>query len=675
MKKTVLIIALLLAQLGFSQDFKFGKVSKAELEETQHALEPDADAAVLYRSQNISFDYVQEKGFVQKNEIQERIKIYNKDGYDYATKTIKLYDEGNDTKDKLISFKAYTYNLNNGKIVESKLKKDGIFEEKTNRYWKKTKFTMPNVGDGCIIEYRYTVVSQLLGIDDIAFQELLPINKLDFKVSTPEYFKYKALLNPKAAYLPKLNKTVRQSSFSINETSRTSPVGINQGSNTETSFNKSKIDYKSDIISSNLTNIPALKNEVLVDNLSNYQAKLVMELHSIEYPNQPTKSFSRTWEDVTESIYKNEDFGKQLNKDYYFQKDVDAILSGLTTPEEKISAIYNYVKSKVKSNGLIGYYSDLGVSKAYKEGVGNVADINLMLVAMLRYSGLQANPVLVSTRSNGVPITATKTGFNYVIAAVELMDKVVLLDASNKFSTANVLPKNLLNWQGRLIRENDSSKWINLQPSQASKQIIFLNATINEDLSINGKAREQLTNHLALAHREEFNAINNEDHILSIEEGKGDIKVSNIDVKSKDELSKPILISYEYSLQNGIEEIADKLYFSSMLFFAQKENPFKQETREYPVDFAYPISEKHVINIKIPQGYQVESIPESAKIQYNLKDAEFTYAISHKNDLIQIITNLDINKSIILPVYYQDFKKFFDLVIKKETEQIVLKKM
>ncbi|MBQ0787418.1 MAG: DUF3857 domain-containing protein, partial [Oceanihabitans sp.] len=346
MKKTILIITLLIAQFTFSQDFKFGKVSKAELEETQHALEPEASAAVLYRSQDVSFMYEQGKGFIQYNEIHERIKIYNKDGYDYATKTIRLYDEGNDTKDKLTSFKAYTYNLKNGKVEDTKLKNNGIFEEKTNRYWKQTKFTMPNIKDGCVIEYKYTVISPLLAIDDIPFQKLIPINKLDIKVETPEYFKFTFLLNPKAAYVPKLNQSVVQSSFTISESSTTKPIK----GHAKTTHSNSKVEYQSDIISSNLVQIPALKDEILVDNLSNYQSKLILELRSIVYPNQPVKSYSRTWEDVTKSIYKSENFGKELDKENYFRKDIEPVLAGLTTPEEKAAAIYNYVKSKVKSN-------------------------------------------------------------------------------------------------------------------------------------------------------------------------------------------------------------------------------------------------------------------------------------------------------------------------------------
>jgi hypothetical protein len=680
MNKTLIVIALLIAQFTFSQDFKFGKVSKAELEEKQHPIEPNANAAVLYKNQDISFVYEQGAGFEQENLIHERIKIYNKDGYDYATKRIKLYNESLTTKDNLKGLKAYTYTLEKGKIVKTKLKSDAIFDEENNKYWKTTKLTMPNIQDGCIVEFKYIVKSTLLSIDDILFQKAIPINKFDFKVATPEYYKYKAMSNLKATYVPEftVDKMYKKVMFKYTEAANSNKAvtrGTYGGEASRSETYTNEIDVAFNVITSNLENIPALKEEILVDNLSNYQARLKMELESINYPNQPVKSYASSWGEVAKTIYKSDDFGEQLSKNNYFKKDLDAILQGLNTPEEKIITIFNYVKSKVKWNNLYGYYTDLGVSKAYKEGSGNVADINLMLVAMLRHSGVEANPVLVSTKSNGIPLTATKNGFNYVIAAIELPEGIVLLDASSTYATANILPKHILNWQGRMIREDNSSTWVSLQPQQISKQISFLNATISEDLSITGKVREQLTSHLALLHRQEFNNKKDEVLIRDIEEGKGDLVVSSLEVKAAKQLLKPILISYEYNLQNGIEEIADKLYFSSLLFFTPEENLFKQETREYPIDFSFPVSQKYVINIKIPEGYQVESFPENEKFLFNGNDGVFTYLLNHKDNLLQITTNLDINKTIILPKDYLEFKKFFDLVVKKQTEQIVLKKV
>ena len=78
------------------------------------------------------------------------------------------------------------------------------------------------------------------------------------------------------------------------------------------------------------------------------------------------------------------------------------------------------MKSTVKWNEYNGYSCDEGVKEAYKDKAGNVAEINLMLTAMLCTVGLKANPVLVSTRANGISIFPNRTAYNYVIAAVEI---------------------------------------------------------------------------------------------------------------------------------------------------------------------------------------------------------------------------------------------------------------
>jgi hypothetical protein len=76
--------------------------------------------------------------------VHERIKIYDKEGFDWATKKIRLYNEQNSTSENIYKLKANTYNLIDENIETDKLKKDGVFEEELNKYWKIKSFTMPN---------------------------------------------------------------------------------------------------------------------------------------------------------------------------------------------------------------------------------------------------------------------------------------------------------------------------------------------------------------------------------------------------------------------------------------------------------------------------------------------------------------------------------------------------
>ena len=672
MKKLVFITFLCIAQIAISQNYKFGKVSEEELLEKTNPDYPEANATVLYKKQQISFDYVQDKGFIQNNEVQMRIKIYNKEGFDYATQIVKLYtnSEGSTSyNESLLGLKAVTYNLIDGKIEEDKLKKDGIFEERTDKFWETTKFTMPNIKEGCVIEFEYTVQSLSKGIDDIGFQELIPVKKHEFKLKTPEYYKYKVLLNPRASYIPKLNYSTESKSITFNYKERTN------GRVSRTEFSSSKVDYVVDIIEANLVDIPPLKTESYVDNLRNYQARLMVELERVEFPNEPKEYLSTSWEKVTKAIYDYSDFGDQLNKKGYYNSDIDAILKGVTDSQQKTALIFNYVKSKVKWNNYNGIFTDLGVTKAYKDGVGNVADINLMLTSILRYAGLNANPVLVSTKSNGIPLTPTRTGFNYVICALEIGDNLILLDGTQKFSTANILPTKALNWLGRLIRQDGSSDWIELIPKISSKEMVSLNIKLNTDLSASGKLRNQFTNYQAFRVRDRFENYNTDEMIESLEKGKGELEISNFEIENMNDVSQPVTQSYDYVFNNAMEDIGGKLYLTPMLFLAPDENPFKENVRNYPIDYVYPIADKYMINIMLPDGYAIETMPESVKYQFNISDGEFTYLARQNGNMLQFTISLDLNKTLVLPTDYEQYKKFYQLMIEKQTEKVVLKKI
>ncbi|WP_373942180.1 DUF3857 domain-containing protein [Polaribacter sejongensis] len=170
--KKVTIVLLLLSQLSlFAQDYKFGKVSKEELVEKFYPLDSTADAAYLYKSRRTYYDYVQGDGFQSVTEIHERIKIYTKEGFDMATKSVAYYTPEVGEEQAVSSIKGYTYSLENGKVVKEKLSKNSIFKEKKNRSYSIKKITMPNIKIGAVLEIKYKLISPYANsIDDLEFQ-------------------------------------------------------------------------------------------------------------------------------------------------------------------------------------------------------------------------------------------------------------------------------------------------------------------------------------------------------------------------------------------------------------------------------------------------------------------------------------------------------------------------
>lgn len=669
MKKITYLLIFLAFNWSYAQDFRFGKVSKEELQEVNNPKDPEANATILYLNQKTFYEYNTDDGFVKITEIHKRIKIYNKEGFDWATEEVRVREDGS-KRENVIGLKATTYNWVEGKIEDTKLKKDGKFKENVNQYWAMEKFTMPNIFEGSVIEFEYRISSPYISIDDMNLQYTIPVKELEISVRIPEYFNFNKYVNPRATYIPKISNSQINRSENIASKSRE-----HDGRTSKTSFSNKKWEFKENKTEIKLSNIPALKKESYVSNLNTYRTKLIWEYAYSKDLNGQFTSYASTWDEVTKTIYDDNDFGEQLKRTKYFEEDVNALIKDVTNDSEKIRRIYSFVKSKVKWNGYYGYTTDNGVKEAYKEGVGNVADINLMLTAMLCYANIDANPMLVSTRANDIPLFPGTGAFNYVVSAVEVLNDVIILDATDKFATLNVLPIHAINWKGRIIRTSGSSTWHDLTPKEAVKELVLLDVKINDDFTIKGKVKHQMTSFAAKDFRSKYQNYNAEEKLMEIEKDKGEIEINNYDIKDMDNVNKPIVYMYDYNLKSGIEKIGDKVFITPMLFFALKENPFKQDKRNYPIDYIYPFNDKYQVNMVLPEGYMVESLPESVLVQFNGSEGEFKYFASQNGKMLQFVISVNLNQPLILPSEYANFKQFNQVIMEKQTEKIVLKKI
>ncbi len=669
-----LLAFLFVMQVAVAQKkFKYGKPPKELLEQKEHPLEKDAKAAIIYKKEEYKYDYDASKGWLLFKEVVQRIKIYNKEGLDWATFEIPLFKNSKE-EERTMSIKGTTFNLEGGKVVSAKLKGDGIFKESINKSWKSSKVTLPNVKEGSVIDFKYKVESPFIGnIDKLVFQYEIPLDYMEADLMVPEYYHFK---NYQKGYYPvKINQIEgNEKTITIRYKNDVPDAGYRDGNRIKTeyesdvSFNQTKYDIKVD-------NVPSLKEEKYTNNIDNYRTSINFELASVRYPGQAYQNLSQTWGNVTKSIYKIKSFGGELNKKEYYENDINPLLTGVNDKLKKAAVLFNHVKSKMTWNGNYGYTTDVGVKKAYKEGVGNIAEINLMLVSMLRNAGVNANPVLVSTKKHGIPLYPTREGFNYVIAAIEVENGIILLDASDKFSYPNVLPQRVLNWKGRLVRKDGSSNEINLIPSTKSNELYTVNATLQEDGTAEGKMRMQCNNQLALYFRKNIAGMERESYLEKLENKYDEIEISEYDIKNERDLSKPIVETISFIKEDVVENIGGKLYLSPMLFFQKTENAFKSETRKYPVDFGYPLLQKYVFNFKIPEGYKIESMPQGANLKLPDNLGEFKYLIMNKGGSLQLIATNTINNAVISPTYYEYLREYYSQMITKESEKVILTKI
>lgn len=632
-KKIVILIFLFVSFSSINaQNFELGKVSIAELQEKMHPKDTAAVAAILFKTGKI---YTGQYSTTTK--VKVRIKIYKKEGYKWANQEVVHYKG-----ESVVFSDAVTYNLVNGKIEKTKLQSDGQFGETINKYLFRKKMTMPNVKEGSVLEFQYEIRSQ--GYEspkEWFFQTSIPVNYSKFETTLSDYLVYKT--NMKGYIYPKVTKE-----------------------------KKMNMEVLTTYL---LEDVPAIKEEAYVNNIDNYTSSISHELTSVNFPGQLYKEFSTDWNAVVKTIYNYDAFGAELNKTGYFEDDLKGVIAGLTTQDEKINAILDYVKKTVKWNDYDGVSCDDGVRKAYKDKTGNVAEINLMLTAMLRYAGISANPVLLSTRSNGVTILPNLNAFDYVIAAVEIPDGLILLDATEKYSQPNVLPLRDLNWFGRLVRKDGTSTSVSLNPKTLSKEVVNMSVVVADNGAITGKIRRQLSDQEALAFRLKNVTTTKEVYLEELEETSNNIEVDNYVRENELDLTKPIVETFTFKDTKDFENIKNELYVSPLLFLNAKENPFKQEIREYPVDFGYPTQDKYNIIIEIPDGYALKSMPESIHISAGEAIGSFKFIIVNNGNRIQIQVIKEINAAIVSVDDYPVLKDFYQKMIDKQNEKIILTKI
>jgi hypothetical protein len=672
----VLLIALSsLLFIGIAQaqkpPIKFGDIPIEDLKMTRFEKDSSAVAVVLADYGESSIEYNQTDGkFILNFERIQRIKILTKDGLEYANFTIPLYHSGG-ASEKMSGLKAITYNLENGKEIETKMKNDGVFNEKFDNNIDFTKVTLPNVREGSIVEITYKINSDFLfNFQDWEFQRTIPVVLSEYRARIPEYFNYDKYMQGYIALTVNEQTTV-PASISIVTKERSGGSGF---SASKTTFSNDKIDYKENRFRWVAQNVPAFKDEPYITSSSDYMSKINFELASTQFPNQPMKRYMGSWDDINKLFNDSEDFGKVVAGNGFLKKITEEITAGIEGPEQKVSAIVNYVKQNVLWDGKNRKYISQSLRKILDEKKGSSADINLLLASMLDKASIEVSLVLLSTRDHGFVREATpiSSQFNYVICLAKIGDKSLLLDATEKLLPVGMLPERCLNGNGFIVSEK-GFQWVSLQSKTRSRIIANADLTLTASADLIGKLQIDRSGYDALASRKKYFSKDEAEYVKDLI-GTRSWDISKTEIENTKEIHEPIKEKYELVVTEHIMTAGNVFYLNPLLLHKMDENPFKLEVREYPVDYSSPFERIFLCRINMPDGYQVDELPKPKVIALADNAGKYTYSVTQSGNVLNVISNFQINKSIFAQTEYPYLREFYNQVVAKQAEQIVIKK-
>lgn len=640
---------------------KFGKISPADFDLSGKSFDSAADAVVIADVGRSEFLGNPKGWFTLEFRHFKRIKILKKAAFAAATIEIPLYSSGH-AVEKLEGLKACTYNLENGKVTTTKLEDKSVFTDKISRNWIEKKFTFPDIREGSIVEYSYVQQSDFLfNLQPWSFQGDYPCLRSEYEVSMPDFFQYVTL---NQGYLPVAHKSEsKRVKFMV-----TIPGGAERDE--QFSFEDNVVDHKWTV-----QNIPALKEEPYTTALKNYIARIEFQLAAYRFPNSMPKDMMGNWLSVSNALMKDEDFGADLDKGNGWQDELKKITQGATTPLEKARKIFAWVRDNFTCTGFGSIYTSSSIRNVFKNRSGTTADLNLMLVSLLRQEKLAADPVVLSTRAHGFthPFYPLLSRYNYVIARAVIDSAQYLLDASSPWVGFGKLPDYCYNGEGRLI-SNEMPLDIPIDADSVAERKMTVVFISNQGKgSITGRVESKPGYFEAASFREKIRKSGEKEFFKSVRSAlPAETELVNTSVDSLRLPDEPLQVNYEFKMK--IDPNEGLIYFNPMLGDGYKVNPFRAAERVYPVEMPCTTDENYVFNMEIPEGYEVDELPKSAKVSLNEDEGFFEYLTDKDETSVRFRSRIRLKKANFKTEDYATLREFFAFIVKKQSEQIVFKK-
>ncbi|AYA37222.1 DUF3858 domain-containing protein [Hymenobacter oligotrophus] len=650
---------------------KFGKIEPDVFKPNQYK-GADAAPAVVLCDFGTSRIVGAQDGFKVVFERVTRVLVLNKAGYEQANVAVPLYHrEGK--KEELLNLRGFTYNLVGDKIEKQKLDSKATFEEKLDDRHTLHKFSLPSVREGSIIEYAYTIKSDFLfNLQDWQFQRDVPVAWSEYRTVIPGYFQYKEIPH---GYLPYTAQGRDIVGYSTGYTQSTSD---HYGTHSAATGSGQQMLLSGKAVRSVwvMKNVPAFREEPFMTTRNDYLAAIDFELDKVVFDPQRPQQVSSTWEKIASELLQEEDFGVRLQGRSPLHSAAEALKAQYPEPNARAAAVVALVQNKVRYNGQERLYATNPLRRVAEQGQGSAAEMNLLLVQTLRDAGLEAQPVLLSTRSHGLVQTEVPllSQFNYVVAAVTAPNQPdLLLDATEPLVAAGTLPERCLNGQGRLITAS-GGKWVSLAPKLRHVQLTTARLALDEQGALKGTLREEYSGYAGLAQRHAAAASGAPAYLKAFAQQHAEWQLTDAKVLNLDKPDQSLLLETGLAVPSSAGGNEQRLYVPVMQLFTNAKNPFEHAERAYPVDFGTLQELVTTVQLALPANLAVEELPKPLQLELPNGVGRYSYQVSQEGNTLHLTSRMQLRKTQYLPHEYAALRELFTRSLAKNAEPLVFRR-
>ena len=621
----------------------FGEPLVEEFALNSYPADPEAAGIVLYERGNYTVG--EADGYIRLfKEVHRKVKVLDAKNFKHATVEILFYKEKN-LQENITKFKAITHNGTIKKYVGEQANFDADLTEN----WYIKRFTFPDIKDGSILEYTYTIETPyLFNIGSWSFMEEIPTLYSELHTEIPGNYHY--------------NRTL----YGDME------LDVNHAEIIKSCFHLPGFKVPGDCESATyaMRNIPAFKKEEYMLSEKNYMPSLRFELAKITKLDQTREVFSKTWASADKEFRSNKDLGHQLKYTSHFKAKIPPAILAISNNLERAKAVYYFMQSNMNWNKKYNFRNNIRVKEAFEKGAGNSSEINLSLINALEAAGIDAKIMAIATRDKAIPTKQYPviTDFNYAIVYVEIDNKKYFLDATEKYAQFGVLPWRALNEEGRVLDFKKGSFWEPIVGLDRNMHYVNIQMEAEDKGIFHGKASEVSTGQIALPKRKENN--NFASHILTERKQSANesLTISNLKIENANDLEQPYKEDFNFTLDQ--QKMASVVYFHPFVlqtYFTK--NPFSQKSRQYPIDFAYPITNNYLISIDVKEHYEIVKVPDNRILKLPENDGELSVVYETVGSKVNIRLNVQLKNTSYSPEANKSLSEFFEMLVKIQSQE------
>ena len=633
--------------ISAQSEARFGQIPPEALAMEVFPDDSSAAAVVLHAKADYQIFPSAMYGSELEMRVYERIKILKESAFDEADLRVYRYSY-KERSDHLVSLKG-RITLPNGQFYE--ISKADFFEEEYNEYYTIHKASLPNVEVGAVIELEYEILShRMFRLPAWYFQGQYPVVQSELSIDNQSTYSYTTLLET----------GTEMSMYELDDGRKLYKLG-----NMELFAGDSHFVMK---------NAPAIQEEDYLTTINDYRARVRFQL-SEQRDGVIVREVFTSWAEAARALEDRDEFGKNYLKKRHYKALHEALkpeIAGIDDPLEKAEAIYRFLGSKVAWDDELRYFPGKSPDELLEKGSGTSADLGIALTALLKAEGYEAYPVLISTRGHGkmtqqYPIMDQ---FNHMLVYLEVAGRALLLEPAVEYQPFGSLRGYSLNGYGWVVNA-EQPVWINITPGNDEFKLFC-----NLDLSGEGALQGDM---VATYHG--ISAPGERSLARQFPEGKywnsrlpEGAAFQNLRRKDPDKASLSYAEQIEVRHETAGNVVNEYLYFQPVLFSRFINNPFKLAQRHYPVDFSRPIREVTLTTINLPEGWEVDFIPESQHRVLEGEGVAFDYKAEVIDRQLKVETRIEINQLTFQPERYAEMKAVFEAFSEKLTAQVVLRK-